>query len=83
MKRFFLVYKKRLMMGKSSDSSYDLVDEAYEYINEDWIEISPNQINDRLMGYDPTEDSFYSIGNLDIMDEIEEITEKEAKELMK
>ena len=34
------------------------------------------------MGYDPYDDTPYGFGNLSIMDEIEEITEEEAKAFM-
>ena len=32
--------------------------------------VAINDINDRLIGYDPTEDDFYAIGNTEIMDEL-------------
>ncbi|CDB39523.1 unknown [Azospirillum sp. CAG:260] len=51
----------------------------YLYKNDKWVEDTQNLVSDRLMGYDPTEanDSPYKIGNTDIMDDIEKITEDE------
>lgn len=45
-----------------------------------WVPDTEWAIQDRLIGYDPTEpsDSPYGIGNTSIMDEIEEISEEEA-----
>ena len=45
--------------------------------------ISINDINDRLIGYDPTEDDFYTIGNTEIMDELREMTDEERELLTK
>lgn len=43
-----------------------------------------NLVSDRLMGYDPSEDddSPYKIGNTEIMEEIEEITEQEFMKMI-
>lgn len=76
--RYFLIYGKRLVKGESSEN-IKLVNSAFAYKDGEWQVISPNEINDRIMGYDPTEDDFYKIGNIEIMDSIEEITEEEAQ----
>ena len=44
--------------------------------------VAINDINDRLIGYDPTEDDFYAIGNTEIMDELREMTDEERKLLL-
>lgn len=49
----------------------------YIYQNGIWVEDTKNWVCDRLMGYDPYDDSPYGIGNTDIMDDIEEITEED------
>ena len=46
-------------------------------------EIDVNEINDRLMGYDPSEDGPYAIGNTDIMEEIETLPEADLGKYMK
>ena len=46
--------------------------------NGEWKADERNVILDHLMGFDPTEDSFYGFGNAQIMDEMEEITEEQA-----
>ena len=50
-----------------------------------WIQDREMLVMDRLMGYDPYEDddSPYKIGNLSIMNEIEEISESEAMNKIK
>ena len=69
------------------DSDYDKAGNAivpYDavYRNGDWDEGDEAwcMIHDRLMGYDASEpdDSPYAMGNTDIMNKIEEITEEEA-----
>ncbi len=49
-----------------------------------WVPDEKSVIFGYFMGFDPTEseDSPYAVGNLSIMDEIEEITEEQAKEIM-
>ena len=56
----------------------------YIFVQGEWTVDSRQIINDRLMGYDPYEsdDSPYKIGNLSIMNEIEEISEETAMKLM-
>ena len=47
-----------------------------------WKNDEKHLIGDCLMGYDPTEDDFYAIGNTEIMDRIKEISEEVAKEFI-
>ena len=49
----------------------------------DWVDDTEHQIQDRLVGFDPSEPpgSPYRIGCLSIMDEISEITKEEAEEI--
>ena len=82
MEKYFLILEKRLVKGVSVAEKFTLASTAYEYIDGEWKDLDPNEINDRLMGYDPSEVDMYSIGNTDIMEEIEEISEKEARKYM-
>lgn len=49
-----------------------------------WIPDTDHLIMDRLVGYDAyePEDSYYKMGNMSIMDELDEISEDTAKQLM-
>lgn len=71
---YYLIKEKRL--GKKDGDGY------YLYIEGSWVPDRKNVIMDRLMGYDPYDDSPYGFGSLSIMDEIEEIPESRAKEIM-
>jgi len=82
MEKYFLILKKRLVKGVSVGEKFTLASTAYEYIDEEWEDLDPNEINDRLMGYDPSEVDMYSIGNTDIMEEIEEVSEDEIGKYM-
>ncbi len=46
-------------------------------------EVNPDIINDRIIGFDPFDDSIYGMGNAEIMDELQEISEEEANNLIK
>lgn len=81
--KYFLIYNRRLVKGFSTSKDFFLADEAFEYINGQWKSLDRNQINDRLMGYDPTEVDFYAIGNTDIMKEINEISAEKINKYMK
>ncbi len=72
---YYLVYES--IVGKKEDERFFL------FSNGEWIPDSGNVIMDHLMGYDPSEPegSPYRIGNLSVMDEIEEITCERAEEL--
>lgn len=83
MEKYYLIYGRRLVKGVSSRDDFQLANAAYEYIEGTWKEIDVNEINDRLMGYDPSEDGPYAIGNTDIMEEIETISEADLGKYMK
>lgn len=69
---YYLILNKQL--GKEDDGKY------YLYTNGSWVPDTKSTILDRLMGFDPSEpaDSPYAMGNMDIMDTIEPITEQQA-----
>ena len=71
MQYYYVKDKKVFARGEGFDN--------YTYDNGEWIEDTKCIVSDRLMGYDPSEgpDSTYAIGNMDIMDKLEEITEEE------
>ena len=71
---YYLIRERRL--GKAQGDGYFLYD------NGKWIADERNVILDHLMGFDPSDDSFYGFGNGLIMDEMEEITEAEAIRIM-
>lgn len=71
---YYLIRERRL--GKVQGDGYFL------YNNGEWIPDERNVILDHLMGFDPSDDSFYGFGNAQIMDEMEEITEEQAIALM-
>ncbi len=73
---YYLIFDS--LVGKREDGRY------YLYCNDDWVRDSQSVIMDHLMGYDASEPegSPYRIGNLSIMDEIEEITAEQAMELI-
>lgn len=71
---YYLICERRL--GKSQE------DDFFLYNNGEWIPDERNVILDHLMGFDPSDDSFYGFGNALIMDEMEEITEAEAIRIM-
>ncbi len=74
--KYYYVEDLRLL-GKSEGDTY------YVFIDAEWVPDEWHYIMDRLIGYDPYEDddSPYKIGNTEVMDEIEEISEKEAKHI--
>ena len=69
---YYLILNRQL--GKEEDGKY------YLYTNGNWVPDTKSTILGRLMGFDPGEpaDSPYAIGNMDIMDTIEPITEQQA-----
>ena len=71
---YYLIRERRL--GKKEDDGYFL------YKDREWVPDVRNVILDRLMGYDPYDDTPYGFGSLSVMDEIEEISEDEAKAFM-
>ena len=82
MTNYYLIYDKILVKGETFEGDFELVHTAFKFINGRWEPMDANEINDRIMGYDPTEDSpMYGIGNSDIMSEIRKITKEEAEEI--
>ena len=71
---YYLIRERRL--GKAHGGEYFLYD------NVEWIPDERNVIRDHLMGYDPNDDTPFGFGSLSIMDEIEEIPEDRAYQLM-
>lgn len=73
--RYYLILGRRL--GKKDDGKYFILRDGA------WEQDNNNEIMDRLMGYDPSEQpgSPYGIGNTSIMDEIEEISYEQASVL--
>ncbi len=73
---YYLILNNQL--GKEEDGKY------YLYTNGNWVPDTKSTILGRLMGFDPGEpaDSPYAMGNMDIMDTIEPITEQQAREFI-
>lgn len=71
---YYLIREKRL--GKKEGGRY------YLYTDGAWVPDEKNIIMDRLMGYDPNDDSPFGFGSLSIMDEIEEIPESRTIKIM-
>ena len=71
---YYLIRERRL--GKAQGGEYFLYD------NGAWIPDERNVIKDHLMGCDPNDDTPFGFGSLSIMDEIEEIPEDRAYQLM-
>ena len=75
--KYFLINEKRLVKGDVDETG--LVGDSFEYIDSEWQGLDENEINDRLMGYDPFDDGFHGIGNTDIMLTIKKISEEAKK----
>ena len=73
---YYLILNRQL--GKEEDGKY------YLYTNGSWVPDTKSTILGRLMGFDPSEpaDSPYAMGNMDIMDTIDVITEQQAREFI-
>jgi len=73
---YYLILNRHL--GKEEDGKY------YLYTNGSWVPDTKSTILGRLMGFDPSEPaaSPYAIGNMDIMDTINVITEQQAREFI-
>ena len=76
MATYYLIRNR--ILGRREDGIFDLLE------NGKWISDVKKLIQDRLIGFDPyePEDSPYRTGNLSIMDEIEEIPEEMAMQLL-
>ncbi len=70
------------LLGKEEDN--DEGTKYYLWQDGQWVPDEKSVIFGYFMGFDPTEedDSPYAVGNTSIMDEIEEITEEQAQEIM-
>ncbi|MBQ6492241.1 MAG: hypothetical protein IJI92_00015 [Erysipelotrichaceae bacterium] len=75
--RYYKIHDPNVL-GMSEDRKY------YLYINGKWEKDSNYIIFGKLNGYDPyePEGSPYGWGSTSVMDEIEEISEEEAKRIM-
>lgn len=75
-KKYYLINDS--LVGKMESGGY------YLYQDGEWKADDKCEIMDRLHGYDPSEppDSPYGFGNSSIMNEIREISEEEAQELI-
>ena len=73
---YYLIRNRTL--GKKEGNSY------YLFKDGNWVPDTKSTILGRLMGFDPGEpaDSPYAIGNMDIMDTIDAITEEQANQLI-
>ncbi len=71
---YYLIRERRL--GKKDGGGYFL------YTDGTWVPDRKNVIMDHLMGYDPNDNSPYGFCSLSIMDEIEEIPESRALQVM-
>lgn len=73
---YYLILNNQL--GKEEDGKY------YLYTNGSWVPDTKSTILGRLMGFDPSEpaDSPYAMGNMDIIDTIEPITEHQARDFI-
>ena len=74
---------KLLVKGDVLSPKGGLVENAFVYRDGNWQEVNPYIINDRIIGFDPFDDSIYGMGNAEIMDELQEISEDEANNLIK
>lgn len=83
MEKYFLIRNRRVVKAIFNDSRIMLADLAYEYIDGKWEKISPNIVNDRLMGYDSTETTGSKIGNSEVIEEIREIPADKINEYLK
>jgi len=83
MEKYFLIRNRRVVKAIFNDSRIMLADLAYEYIDGEWEKISPNIVNDRLMGYDSTETIGSKIGNSEVIEEIREIPADKIDEYLK
>ena len=83
MEKYFLIRNRRVVKAIFNDSRIMLADLVYEYIDGEWEKISPNIVNDRLMGYDSTETIGSKIGNSEVIEEIREIPADKIDEYIK
>ena len=80
MKKTYYLIKERILGKREEDEEI----RDYLFLNGAWMPDYRMKIFSYLMGFDPSEpeDSPYAVGNSDIMDEIEEISEEQAEALV-
>ena len=77
MNRTYYYIKVRNLIGKKDDDHY------YVFQDGKWKRDTRSIILGYLMGYDETEeDSLYAIGNTEIMEQIQIITEQELNKIL-
>ena len=81
--KYYLIKNKLLVKGDVLSPKGGLVENAFVYRDGDWQEVNPYIINDRITGFNPFDDSIYGMGNPEIMDELQEISEEETNNLIK
>lgn len=69
--KYYLINDKRLCKGYILHA---LCIKAEELVDGQWVEIKACEINDRLLGFDPSEELGWQMGHKDIMDEIQEVS---------
>ena len=67
--KFYLVLEKRLFC--------QINDMTYEYVNGEWIDGDWKEVNDRLIGYDPSDGK---IGDTDVLSEIQKLSIEQVVE---
>lgn len=81
--KYYLIKNKLLVKGDVLSPKGGLVENAFVYRDGDWQEVNPYIINDRITGFNPFDDSIYGMGNAEIMDELQGISEEETNNLIK
>ena len=81
--KYYLIKNKLLVKGDVLSPKGGLVENAFVYRDGDCQEVNPYIINDRITGFNPFDDSIYGMGNAEIMDELQEISEEETNNLIK
>ena len=81
--KYYLIKNKLLVKGDVLSPKGGLVENAFVYRDGDWQEVNAYIINDRITGFNPFDDSIYGMGNAEIMDELQEISEEETNNLIK
>ena len=77
------LYLNHVLKVKKMIKYYLIKNKLLVYRDGNWQEVNPDIINDRIIGFDPFDDSIYGMGNAEIMDELQEISEEEANNLIK
>ena len=79
--KYYLIYKETIIRTYEKEKTII----AEKYTNGTWTEVDYyKEIYCKLIGFDSSEDDWmYGIGNTDIMDSIEEISEEKCNTLIK